>query len=94
MSSRSRSRRVRPSDEELRATATGNMTPSERQEFRQFVTNMRFSRGRTIEMRLGLLTGIALGLRVFYSSLINTDTAYSIFLFLGREYWRFGELYN
>lgn len=88
MSSRSRARRGagRPSDEELRAAATGNMTPSERQEFRQFVTNMRFTRGRTIEMRLGLLAGIALGLRVFYSNLINTDTAYSIFLFFGRKY--------
>ena len=34
-----------------------------------------------------MLAGIALGLRVFYSNLINTDTAYSIFLFLGREYY-------
>ena len=73
---------MRASGMEASGAANGYMDREEQLEFRQFVREMRFSRGRTMEMRFGLLASIAIGLRVFYSDLIGSSTAYSIFLFL------------
>ena len=75
-------RRSEAASMEAREAASGDMDREERLEFRHFVKAMRFNRSRTVEMRFGLLASIAIGLRVFYSNLIGSGTAYSIFLFM------------
>ena len=49
---------------------------------KQFVREMKKSRGRAVEMRLAILCSIAIVLRVFYSERIAaTSAAHSVFFF-------------
>ena len=68
---------------EVNGTADADKEKEEKMEFRKFVREMRFSKGRTVEMRLAILASIVIGLRVFMSDLVSaSDVAYNIFLFL------------
>ncbi len=49
--------------------------------WRKFVKEMQHSKGRAVEMRLAVLCGIAVGLRVFYSSVVTDSIAASGVIF-------------
>ena len=54
---------------------------------KQFVHEMKKSRGRAVEMRLAVLVSVAVALKVFYSErLITSSVAHSVFFFLLSEF--------
>ena len=59
-------------------SATARRQESDREtilSLRRFVKEMQKSKGRAVEMRLAVLCGIAVGLRVFYSPVVAESVA-------------------
>ena len=85
----SRRRETSQNDEDISQEAT-NRRQSDREtmlNLKKFVKEMQQSKGRAVEMRLAVLCGIAVGLRVFYSPIVSDSIAASgvIFFILSKN---------